>query len=366
MIKNLTLVLLLSFTSFVVAQKVTYNLPKQITNKNIRITFKKVSTSTSSYFINYKAENIGDGIFVIDRGLTDLALNNAHLYPTSDTYVLKPGTNKTVYNQFRIKSGQAKSDLLKLQLNGLNYAKFSTPLKAEKLVLAEKATQTIDQFTIKVMEYNVYSDRVYAQIKCTFNGNMKSVANIDLSSITVKGGNAEIVKKGGVLFPSKSYSFAINITPNGEELSINLNNVLSIGKLKNIKLEDILIKSTNYKEEEPAEEVKEEPVEEEEKEILELSYSDFTKLKNDIKVEMDNGGKPIDMAYEFLLEKKHMSTAQVIEILEVFNLDGSRLKFAKMAYAFTSDQPKYHMVVGKLAYTKNKQALEEFLENTKQ
>ena len=97
--------------------------------------------------------------------------------------------------------------------------------------------------------------------------------------------------------------------------------------------------------------------------MAELSYNDFTTLKKDIEVEMNTGGKPIDMAHEFLMEKGAISTAQVIDIIAIFNLDGSRLKFAKMAYPFTSDKTKYHMVVGKLAYTKNKQALEEFLEN---
>ncbi len=375
MLKYLSLILLLiiSFNNSI-AQKATYNIPKQINKETVRITFKKINTSSSSYFINYKAENIGNGILVIDRSLTSLSQNEGQLFPISDTYVIKPGTDKTVYNQFRIKPPvKANADLLSLEVNGMQYATFSEPLKTEKLVLAEKVTQKIGQFTIKVMEYNVYSDRVYAEIKCSFDGVAHSVGNIDLSKLIVHGGTADIVKKGDIVFSGKSYSFAINITPDGEELHVNFNNVLSVTKLKKIDIEPITIKSTTYiapKESENTEEEKkkinkekEQKKQKEQEKVAELSYSDFTTLKKDIEVEMNAGGKPIDMAQEFLMEKGTISTAQVIDIIAVFNLDGSRLKFAKMAYPFTSDKTKYHMVVGKLAYTKNKQALEEFLEN---
>ncbi|MDY8135971.1 DUF4476 domain-containing protein [Aquimarina sp. 2201CG5-10] len=370
--RNLFVISLFLLSHSIQAQKIAYNLPKSINKKNVRVIFQKVRASSNSYYINYKAENIGNGTLIIDRSLTALEQNDGEIFPTSGKYVLKSGDYKAVYNQFRIKSpAKANADLLQLKFRGFSYAKpFSIPLKSPKLVLAEKATQVVKPFTIKVVEYNVYPDRVYAQIKCTFNGGVNSIGNIDLTKLKVNGGKAEVVKKGDILFPGKSYTFSINITPNGEELNVVWKDVLSVSKIQQLSLEKVIIKSTTYVE--PVEENK--PKEEEEEEesdevteetdsVKELSFTDFMTLKKDLELEMNNGGKPVGMAYEFLLEKKHISTAQVIEFINIFNLDGLRLKFAKMAYQFTSDKPKYHMVVGKLQYTKNKQALEEFLEN---
>lgn len=362
--KVLSVLVMLAFATTAFAQKVTYHLPKQISNEKVRLTFQKVSASSSSYYVNYKAENIGDGVLIIYRGQTILEQEGGQLYPTSDTYILKSGENKTIYNQFRVKAPvKANAPLLSLQLNGLTYAMPSKALLTEKLLLAEKATQTIGSFQVKVMEYKVYSDRVYVNMKCTFNGGIHTVGNIDLSKLNVSGGKAEIVKKGDVVLSGKSYSFSINITPNGEELSVNFNDVLSESGLQKVELGEVQIKSTTYVERtetgKPIENTKEKEV----VKAAELTFADFTALKKDIEVEMNNGGKPVEMAHEFLMEKGVISTAQIIDILSVFNLDGLRLKFAKMAYPFTSDKVKYHAVVGKLSYTKNKQALEEFLEN---
>lgn len=355
---------LLNTISF--GQKATYNMPTSIENNKVRLTFQKVSAASTSYYVNYKAENTGDGILVIDRKRTSLKQNGGELYPSSDTYTLKPGKNKTVYNQFRVKAPiQANADLFTLQLNGLSYANPTAGIKTEKLVLAEKATQNIGPFGIKVMEYNVYSDRIYVQLKCMFNGSSKQLGNIDLSKLVVSGGSAEVVKKGDVVFPGKSYTFSINISPNGDEASVNFNEVLSTMELQKIAIDDIVIKSTKYvepKEETPAAtEAEAKPVKEDA--AKELSFSDFMSLKKDIEQEMNTGGKPVEMAHEFLMEKGNISVAQIADILTVFNLDGSRLKFAKMAYTYASDKQKYHMIVGKLEYTKNKQALEEFLEH---
>lgn len=363
--KRLLTVLLVLAAGSTLAQKVTYNLPKSISNEQVRINFQKVSSSSSSYFINYKIENTGNGILIIDRGQTILEQNDGEVSPTSDRYILKSGDNKTVYNQFRVKPPvQVGANLLNLNFNSLSYVSPSTPVTATKLVLEDRATQVVNQFTVKVMEYNVYVDRVYAQLKCTYNGGIDSVGNIDLSELKVDGGEAEVVKKGDVVFSGKSYTFSINITPSGEECSVSFDKVFSVSKLQKIALDKIIIKSTDYVEPKDQDQTEGETKKEENEtsKTAELSFNDFIALKKDIELEMNNGGKPVDMAYEFLLEKGGINTAQVIEVIAVFNLDGSRLKFAKMAYQFTSDKPKYHMVVGKLAYTKNKQALEEFLE----
>lgn len=359
-------VLLYLSISTLSAQKKVYNLPKSIDQTSVRLTFQKVSSSTPSYFINYKAENTGSGVLMIDRKLTALEQNEGELFPTSDKYVLKSGENKTIYNQFRVKAPvQANADLLKLKLKGMTYAKFAPAVTGTpKLVLGEGATVKIIPFDIKVTEYNVYSDRVYAQIKCTFKGDIKSVGSIDLTQLVVSGGEADIVKKGDIIPYGKSYTFSINITPNGEELAVIFDGVLSAAKIKPILIDDIEIKSTDYVAPEEVEEKKEEPkIAGPATPIKELTFSDFMALKKDIEAEINNGGQPIAMANEFLTQKGGISTVQVIDILGVFNLDGSRLKFAKMAYPFTSDKGKYHMVVGKMQYVKNKQALEEFLEN---
>ena len=363
----LTLVFVL-WANVLLAQKATYHFPKSINNEQVRLTFQKVSSSTTNYYINYKVQNIGEGILIIDRSLTSLEQNDGELHPSSDKYVLGSNQSKTIYNQFRIKPPvEPNAGYLKFNLKGLSYAVPSTPIKAEKFTVVEKYVQTIDRFAIKVMEHNIHPDRIYINIRCSFNGEINSLGNVDLSRLIITGGEAEVVKKGDVIFPGKSYSFSINITPNGEELTLDFNNVLQVMKLEKIHFEPVVIKSTAYAEQEKdttTAAVKKEPekVKKDTTKIAELGYSDLVMLKKDIETEMNGGGKPIEMAHEFLMEKGHISTAQVIDVMSVFNLDGSKLKFAKMAYQFTSDKPKYHMVIAKLEYTKNKQAFEEFLE----
>ena len=366
--KLISLAIFLLLISTTYAQQIVYNIPTSVTTDQVSFVFEKVKSATSSYYINYKAKNTGDGYLIINRENTSLLQNGGELHPTKTQYILKPGESKTIYNQFRVKPpAKAHAEQFDFQMSGISYAMVpGTTLKADKLVLAEKAEQTIGDFKMKVMEYNVHSDRTYAQVKCTYNGTQNKIGKIDLTKIKVNGGNAEIVKKGDIIFPGKSYTFAMNVTPSGDELSIDWSGVIQVLNLADIKIETINIRSTTFKEEEAAVKTTDEQKETnkpatEPTEPCELSYSDFTTLKNDIETEMNAGGKPVEMAHEYLMAKGCISTAQVVELMSVFNLDGSRLEFAKMAYKYASDKVKYHMAVAKLSYVKNKEALENFL-----
>ncbi|MEW7277522.1 DUF4476 domain-containing protein [Aquimarina sp. 2201CG1-2-11] len=356
------------------AQEATYYLPKAIRTDHTILTFEKVKSTSSKYFINYKAENLGDGVLVIDRSKVSLVQDGGEMRPLSKEYVLKPGEEKTIYNDFRIKAPiKANADQLDLTLYGIRYAMGNgKSLEGDKLVLKSGATQTIGDFSIKLMEYNVYSDRVFAEIKCTYNGGQKRLGKIDLKKITIEGGKAEIVKKGDVVFNGKSYTFAVNITPEDSKFTVDWTGVFQVLNLVDVNIKPIKIKSAAFKEKEKKKEKEKSqdtPKKEKgtatkpksEKEPCALSYNEFTELKNDLKKEVDSGGKPIPMANEYLLVKGCLNTAQVVELMGQFNLDSPRLEFAKMAYQFTSDKHKYHLAVGKLAYNKNKEALEDFL-----
>ncbi len=358
---------LLTVATGLKAQKTTYNIPKNIESDKLSISFQKVSVSSSSYYINFKTNNKGNGLLLFDRSLVNIEQNNGQINATSDQYQIKTGDSKTVYCQFRIKPPvTSNAEKFALNLKGISYALPAQPLKADNLLLKESMTKDMGPFSFKLMEYKVYSDRIYANVKCTYKGDTKTLGKIDLTKISVTGGKAEVVKKGDHLLPGKSYSFSINITPDGEETAIVFNDALQVMTINEINIDPVVITSTTYKEPAPETEKAAEQVKVTEqkaaKQVLELSYTDFSTLKKDIETEMNNGGKPIEMANEFLMEKKHISTVQVIDIMSVFSLDGSKLKFAKMAYPFTSDKQKFHLVVPKLAYVKNKQALEEFLE----
>ncbi|WP_430815492.1 DUF4476 domain-containing protein [Carboxylicivirga sp. RSCT41] len=364
--RNMLLMVVVLLAGIVNAQKVTYNLPGEINKESVNITFEKVSSSSTNYYINYKVKNQGDGILFIDRSQASLEQNKGQIKPASSEYVLRPTEAKTIFNQFRVKPPvQANSDFLKLSLNGFSYAMPAKPLDVDPFIVSEKAIKTVDAFALKIMEYNTYPDRVYVNVKCLFNGASDKVGQVDLSKLNVSGGEAEVVKKGDVIMPGKSYSFSINIKPNGEEVSLDFTNVLHVLTLQSLVFDTIDIKSTSYVEPKAAKDsVKtvEAKATKETAKVAELSYSDVVTLKKDIEQEMNTGGKAVEMANEFLMEKGHISTAQVIDVMSVFNLDGAKLKFAKMAYPYVSDKVKYHMVVAKLSYTKNKQALEEFLE----
>ncbi len=351
------------------AQEVVYNIPKSIRTDQAFISFKKVKASSSKYYVNYKAENIGNGVLVIDRSKTGLVQNEGEMHPISGKYVLKPGEKKTIYNEFRVKPPvEPKADQLDLTLHGIRYATGSgATLEADKLMLASGATQTIGDFSIKLMEYKVYDDRVFAEVKCTYKGGQHRVGKIDLEKLSVEGGEAEIVRKGDVVFSGKSYTFAINITPGGPEYSLNWTGVLEVMNLVDVNIDAINIKSSTFKEseEEPEEESTENSTitvaTTSTSEPCALSYNEFSTLRKDLKSEVNSGGKPIAMANEYLSGKGCLNTAQVVEFMGQFNLDKPRLEFAKMAYQFTSDKHKYHLAVGKLSYNKNKEALEEFL-----
>lgn len=357
-----------ALSSATYAQNVAYNMPKSITTKQATFTFSKVKATKSSYFINYKVKNTDDGILIINRENTNLLQNKGELKPTKGEYIIKSGKSKTIYNQFRVKAPvKGAADRFYVQMNGVRYAKFpGKPVKTEKLVVTEKAVQSLGDFTFKIIEYNVYPKRSYVQVKCTYNGKQNTLGKIDLTKVKVNGGKPTITKKGDIIFSGKSYTFSINVAPNGSELNIDWKNAISVLNLEEIKIKKIDIKSTTFKEE-----VKEENESQNNSEVsvstteettkpCELSYSDFSTLKKDIEKEMNAGGKPVEMAHEYLL-KKCINTQQVVELMGVFNLDGSRLEFAKMAYQFTSDKAKYHTAVGKLSYVKNKEILENFL-----
>ncbi|NME71237.1 DUF4476 domain-containing protein [Flammeovirga aprica] len=361
--KQFSFIFLLLMIGTSYAQTKVYNMPKSITTDHSSFTFEKVKSSTSSYYINYKAKNTGNGYLIIDRNETALSMNEGEVRPTKTQYVLKPGDSKTIYNEFRAKPPvKANADQFFLQMKGIRYAKApGTAVKTEPLTVAEKVEKTYGNFHVKVMEHNVYSDRVYVQVKCSFQGKVGQLGYLDLSKVNVSGGEPKIVKKGDIIFPNKSYTFSMNITPNGEAVVIDWADAIQVLQLEEVSIENVDIRSTTYVEKK--EEVKEEP-KEEKKEVAkdcEMSFADFSKLKNDIKAEMNAGGKSVEMANEFLMEKGCISTAQVVDLMGVFNLDGKRLAFAKMAFEYTSDKSKYHMAVGKLSYVKNKEALEEFL-----
>lgn len=367
---------ILSVFLFVVASatnaQTTYNIPASVRTNQVVLSFEKVKSSSSNYYINYKAKNVGNGVLVIDRSEASLSQNGGEMHPTSGVTVLKSGEDKTIYNTFKVRPPvQANADLLNLTLHGIRYAMDNgATLPAEKLILGSGVTQQVGDFGIKVMEYNVYDDRVFAEVKCSYNGGNNRAGKINLTNLVVEGGKAEIVKKGDVVFSGDSYTFAINITPGaGGEYALNWTNVFSVLNLVPVSFDPISIKSTNYKE--PTDSVVTNVAEEAAKPVqtnaatstngCELTYSEFSALREDLKSEVESGGKPVAMANEYLMVKGCISTAQVVDLMAVFNLDAPRLEFAKMAYKFTSDKNKYHLAVQKLAYNKNKEALEEFL-----
>ncbi|MCF2874481.1 MULTISPECIES: DUF4476 domain-containing protein [unclassified Tenacibaculum] len=343
-------------------QNIKYKTPKAITTDLVNLTFKKVKSTKSSYFINYDIKNLGNGILFLNRKNTSVFENSGEVRASKGDYKILPGKTKTIYNQFRVKSPlRANADFFDLKINGIKYAKSSNKtIKGGLIKVEEKIEKVFGGFTFKIIEYNVYTDRHYIQIKCTYNGKQTTIGKLDLTKIKVNGGNAKIIKKGDVIFPGKSYTFSINVTPKEAKLNVDCTDAIKILELKKIELNTIKIVNTNYKETSKKENKKNDSVVKTQK-PCELSYSKFTTLKNTIKKQMDIGNKAVETAQSFLKKNKCITTLQVIELMGIFNLDGSKLEFAKMAYKYTSDKGKYHKAVGKLSYVKNKEALEEFL-----
>ncbi len=233
------------------------------------------------------------------------------------------------------------------------------------MTLAEGATQQIGNFEIKARDYQVREERIFAEIKVTYKGDPQHVGSINLEGVKVVGAKAEIVKKGDILQSGKYYTFAINIYTTSPNPVIEWEDAFQERILKDIVIAPLTVKSVALTESETSTNavVAENPAPVELVEGCSLSYTDFTTLKKDISNEANGGGNPVGLASEFMLNKKCLNTAQVIDLMEAFNMDGHRLDFAKMAYKYASDKNKYSQVVENLSYNKNKEALEEFLGN---
>lgn len=350
------------------AQLATYKMPEVINNQNLHLTFLKVRSATTSYYVNYKVKNTGNGILIIDRSKTSIKQKDGTANALAKMYTIKPGKSVTVYNQFRIKAPlKANADIFDIAIDGIKYTEAKEPvLNAKKITPERGLVQTFNDFEIKIMEYNVRTGRTFIEVRCKYNGNANSLGYVDLSKINVTGGKASIVKKGDIILTGKSYTFAINVKPDGNELSLDFSNVLGTMKLTDLNIGKITVKSTRYKEpvkdKKKENSAKQDSIKAVKKELCALSYNDFASLRADIKKILNEGGKPIETSHKFIAAKGCINTDQIVELMEVFNLDGQKLKFAKMAYKFTSDKHRFHLTVAKLSYLKNKQALEEFLE----
>lgn len=360
--KKILFIIIIIITYSGYSQNIKYKTPKTITTDLVGFTFKKIKPTKSNYFINYDVKNLGEGILFINRKNTSIFQNSGEIITNKGDYKILPGKTKTIYNQFRVKSPvKPYADFFNLKINGVHYATISDKtFKGGIIEIEEKVEKTFENFTFKIIEYNVYSNRSYIQIKCTYNGKQTTIGKLDLTKIKVNGGNAKIVKKGDVIFPGKSYTFSINVSPKENKLNIDCTNAIKILNLKKIKIAKIKIVNTNFKETPKIKNEKEEATVENQK-PCELSYSKFVILKNIVKKQMDTGNKAVEIAQKFLMKNKCIATLQVIDLMGIFNLDGSKLEFAKMAYKYTSDKSKYHKAVGKLSYIKNKEILEDFL-----
>lgn len=360
--------LLLGISGAVFAQKRDYILPADIETDEYSISFEKARSSSSSYYVNFTVVNKGNGHLFSNRAENRLLQNGGKAKPSTDKAVIKPGAKKLIYNEFRAKAPmKACGDFVELQIKGLQYAPTSPYfVNADPLTLGDGATQKVGNFSIKTMEYNVRTDYIFTELKVTYNGDHNHVGALDLEGVKVVDQEAKIVKKGDILKSGKSYTFSINIPSTSPSPVVDWGNAFQERVLTSINIPALTLNAVDF-DAEAAVEVEAgttatveppKPVE-----GCALSYTDFNTLKNDISSEANSGGNPVGLASEFMLNKGCLNTAQVVELLSVFNLDGQRLDFAKMAYKYTSDKPKFSQVVGKLSYNKNKEALEEFLSN---
>ena len=350
------------------AQTPSYQLPFDQETDDVTISFEKIRSSSSSYYVNYTLQNKGNGHIFSQRNENMLWANGGKSRPTSSLDVIAPGKKKMIYNEMRIKAPmKANADVLELEIKGLQYAPASRYfLDAGNFTIADGATQKVGNFEIKARDYRKREDRIFVEIKVTYVGDPQHVGALDLTGVKGVGAKAEIVKKGDILQSGKYYTFAVNVYTTDANPVLEWGDAFQERILQTIEVPVLQIKSATFAEQE-AQEVANATIQPEPKPVAAegcaLSYTDFNTLQKDIRSESNSGGNPVGLASEFMLNKSCITTEQVVDLLGAFNMDGQRLDFAKMAYKYCSDKNKYSQVVSKLSYNKNKEALEEFLYN---
>ncbi len=89
------------------------------------------------------------------------------------------------------------------------------------------------------------------------------------------------------------------------------------------------------------------------------NQSYFSNLKKQIKEELTDFTK-IDVAQEGV-KGRCFSTDQIIELVQLFSSDSSKLKFAKAAFSATYDADNYHKIVDLLTFSSKKEELRNFI-----
>ncbi|MEM7039609.1 MAG: hypothetical protein AAF570_21730, partial [Bacteroidota bacterium] len=165
------------------AQSPSYQLPGDFETDQLSISFEKIRSSSSSYYVNYTLANKGNGHIFSQRNENTLWVNGGKSRPTSDFALIAPGKKKQIYNEMRVKAPmKAGAGMLELEIKGLKYAPASRYfIDAPQFTVADGATQKVGNFEIKARDYKVREDRIFAEIKITYVGDPQHVGALDLT-----------------------------------------------------------------------------------------------------------------------------------------------------------------------------------------
>ncbi len=94
-----------------------------------------------------------------------------------------------------------------------------------------------------------------------------------------------------------------------------------------------------------------------------MTYREFETLKERVKQNTFDAGK-LEAAKK-LTQSNTLTANQVTEIVNLMSMDNNRLEFAKFAYEFTFDKENYLMVANAMAFTNNRRAVEQLINNRK-
>ncbi len=90
-----------------------------------------------------------------------------------------------------------------------------------------------------------------------------------------------------------------------------------------------------------------------------MSAREFNDVKEQVRKEWFESNRL--QSVKFIIDRNNFTTAQVIEMMELFTFENNKLEIAKYAYCKTTDQRNYYKVSGALTFNSSKDELARFL-----
>ncbi|MCP4437756.1 MAG: DUF4476 domain-containing protein [Aureispira sp.] len=235
--------ILLCSVSFLRAQVIKYTPPAAIENQQVSISVESMETSDSYIYAKLKVKNKTTGYIHFDLKKVGFEYANGTTFPTFGSSLVPPNGQRSS----NCKSGMKKADEFDFQIAGVRHASASNDfLSADKLPVAEGATQTIGNFEVEVIKVNKYKKKTTVRVKVTYNGPENQLGVINFKAIGVTGEDAKANKAKIALLSGKSEKSYIDVKSISEDLNLEWSKVFQELTFEDIQLDKVHVQKEGY------------------------------------------------------------------------------------------------------------------------